>query len=148
MVKIMQLKVRLIDHCGDRRHFMWTPQRLEIGFDFISQLVANGDTLLEVTLTEDNKSVGLPLEAFDGTPFSSVMGSLKEDWEESLRKVDPFKQVRIGSLYTVYEERLSQPLTRIARAKQLRDHVLKRLSHLEIRMDQLQWELQKCKEDQ
>ncbi len=70
---------------GELREFNFQLNKLEDGFDILSRLVAAGETLLEVSLLEENRITPLPVQAFDGASLGDVIGQLEIEWEAILQ---------------------------------------------------------------
>lgn len=76
----MVFSLTILDKEAQYREFMLMLNSLEVGCDFISSLVRKGETLLEVNLIEKNKLTPLPLELFDGFPFTAPIQQLEQEW--------------------------------------------------------------------
>ena len=75
-----------IDPQGRTREFFYQPHRIELGFDVVSQLAAQGTTLIDVQLVDQGIYMPLPIEAFDGTPLAAPIEELERDWTRLLEQ--------------------------------------------------------------
>ena len=73
-----------IDSNNEHRHFSWWFDTIEIAFDVLSSLVANGSQLLKAELIDGDRCLLLPIEVFDGQPFSPVIKELENEWRHLL----------------------------------------------------------------
>lgn len=80
----MFLSFRAVDESGTIRNFSCELAQLEAGFDFLSQVVAAEDTLLEVSIIDQGSVIKLPPESFDGSPLLEAMHQLEHEWSSVL----------------------------------------------------------------
>lgn len=76
----------VLDKQGQVREFRIVLHELETGLDFVSQLVAKGETVLNVWLQEGHKTTDLPLHIFDGVPFRAAMLALYQAGQALVKK--------------------------------------------------------------
>ncbi|RYF62903.1 MAG: hypothetical protein EOO39_29455 [Cytophagaceae bacterium] len=77
----MTLFLIIADEQTTWREFNCELGSLEAHVDFLSQLVASGNTLLSAyLLNEDGSQTTLPLAAFDGCLMSTTFLALQEEW--------------------------------------------------------------------
>ncbi len=82
----MTLFLTAIDQQGQNRQFSCHLDKLENGLDFLSSLVAKGETLVKASIIDDGQTIDLPIAAFDGVPYSAFIGELETEWEVILKK--------------------------------------------------------------
>lgn len=80
----MLFHITVIDKQGQERHFSFQMGGLEEGLDFLSGLVARGETLLKVSLSDNGKETDLPIRVFDGLRFSEFINELELEWKAIL----------------------------------------------------------------
>ena len=83
----MVLLLVVTESIVQRREFLCQLNTLETGFEFLSELVAQGYILLEAYLIEQGKFTSLPIEAFDGSPFQEPIEQLENQWTALLETV-------------------------------------------------------------
>lgn len=145
----MFLSFIAINEEGVVRNFSCQLSHLEAGFDFLSQLVAAGDTLLEVSIVEQGSVIKLPPESFDGSPFLEAIQQLEHEWNSILngsktpsssKEYEEWNQTWI----TVYEKRivkLESTITRVealfrkATTPALINHYQKVLDHYQAQLE-------------
>lgn len=76
----------VLDKQAHFREFMFMPAQLEAGLDFVSNLVAQGETVIKVLFDEDHKLIELPLSIFDGDPFLAPIQKLEQEWQVLLNQ--------------------------------------------------------------
>ncbi|ARK13320.1 hypothetical protein [Fibrivirga algicola] len=75
-----------IDEACEIREFTCHLDKLENGLDFLSDLVAQGYILLKARILDENNFTQLPVEAFDGVPFSTALQQIEEEWKTILNE--------------------------------------------------------------
>lgn len=80
----MVLLLTAIDEEGQTRDFFCQLRNMEIGFDLLSAISAKGHILIKAHVLEDKVLTNLPLEVFDGQPFSDDIRLLEKDWRQLL----------------------------------------------------------------
>lgn len=78
--------INTIDSQGQERDFNYQVDQLEAGLDVLSNLVAQGNTLVRVRLCEEGSSTTLPTEAFDDQPVSLALQELENQWHSLLEE--------------------------------------------------------------
>ncbi|CAN5196636.1 hypothetical protein BH09BAC4_BH09BAC4_46060 [soil metagenome] len=73
-----------LDHQANHRDFSCGLSSLEANWDLLSNLVAQGNTLLTAYVIEDDVRTNLPLAAFDGFPLSADVQALQTEWRTIL----------------------------------------------------------------
>ncbi len=82
----MILFLTTVDQQGQNRRFSCHIDKLEEGLDFLSNLVAVGETLVKASVMDDSRAIDLPVAAFDGMPYSPFIGELEAEWKAILNK--------------------------------------------------------------
>ncbi|MBO0951561.1 hypothetical protein [Fibrella forsythiae] len=72
----------------DIRSFSAQILSLEEGFDFLNDLVGTGFVLVDVRLLDQSRIIPLPIEGFDGSPSSTAIRQLEEEWTNLLKSPD------------------------------------------------------------
>lgn len=67
---------------------------IEANFDFLSGLVAQGNTLVSACILEGANRTDLPLAAFDGAPLAKGIEALQQEWETILSRQNQRPQAR------------------------------------------------------
>jgi|GEM_PF-5861792 len=80
----MMLILSALGENNQIKQFTCSLESVEDGFDFLSRIVAGGDTLLAAHLLENRKQVELPVTAFDGMPMSVAIRQLEHEWQAVL----------------------------------------------------------------
>ncbi|MFD2937798.1 BLUF domain-containing protein [Spirosoma flavum] len=80
----MLLSLTAIDEEGQTRDFFCLLRNMETGFDLLSAISAKGHILIQAHVLEDDVLTDLPLEVFDGQPFSDDIQLLEKDWQQIL----------------------------------------------------------------
>lgn len=80
----MILLLTAIDELGETREFSCQLPRLESGFDLLTYLDANGQTLVKARIVDEGSSIYLPLKAVDGTPTAPIVQELDKNWRQLL----------------------------------------------------------------
>lgn len=73
-----------IDPSNIKREFNCGFTSMEANFDFLSSIVAEGNTLVDAYILEGSSRMELPVAAFDGVPLSEVIRALQQEWEAVL----------------------------------------------------------------
>jgi len=60
-----------------------------MGFDLLSDVVSQGETLLNARIIDEGHSLELPLAAFDGAPFLLAIQELEKEWQTILSEFPP-----------------------------------------------------------
>lgn len=87
----MVFSLTAIDQEGQTRDFFCQIENIEVGFDLLSAVAAQGHILLRAQMLEDNKVTSFPLDIFDGLPFSENIRLLENEWQQILAKPATFK---------------------------------------------------------
>ena len=82
----MILSITTLNKEANHRFFSFYCDELEVGFDVLTNILANGDSLLTAELIDKGQITRLPIEAFDGEKLSVPLKAMKREWQESLRK--------------------------------------------------------------
>lgn len=80
----MILLLTAIDELGETREFSCQLPRLESGFDLLTYMDANGQTLVKARIVDEGGWSSLPLKAADGTPTAPVVQELDKNWRQIL----------------------------------------------------------------
>ncbi|WP_157816186.1 hypothetical protein [Spirosoma pollinicola] len=83
------LLLTTVDTQHQLREFRCQIDQLEVGFDLLSGIVAQGEKLLSARIIDEGQSLKLPLEAFDGTPFLKAIQELESEWQAILSEFPP-----------------------------------------------------------
>ncbi len=122
----MVLFLAALDKEAQLREFSCQLDKLEVAFDFLSTIVARGDTLLSAYILDNEGRTDLPIDVFDGDPFLEAMQEMEKDWQSILSEPlqsDPsqnqyiiqFIQQRVRQ----YETRMTNEKLMIGRLEQL-----------------------------
>lgn len=122
----MVLFLASLDKEAQLREFSCQLDKLEVAFDFLSTIVAKGDTLLNAYILDNNERTDLPIDVFDGAPFLEAMQEIEKEWQSALSEplqADPshnryiieFTQQRVRQ----YETRIANEELMIRRLEQL-----------------------------
>lgn len=65
---------------------MFKIAKIEIGFETINNLVAQGEILHSISILDGNQSLHIPIEAFDGQPILPALEQLETEWQAILRE--------------------------------------------------------------
>lgn len=82
----MILSFTAIDKNDHFRDFFCQIADLEIACDLLSRITMLGDTLVRTQLIDEGNQMELPIDAFDGAPFSESMQQLETQWQEVLNE--------------------------------------------------------------
>lgn len=83
----MVLALTAINPLGQTQEFLLDLDSLESGLDFLSILATQGNMLIKVCILDEYSSMSLPVESFDGQPFSPEIKQLEQQWQQALRDV-------------------------------------------------------------
>lgn len=117
------------------RKFSLSPNEIETGLDFVTELVAKGERLLNVWLQEGTKKTELPLHIFDGMPCRAAMQEIQQVGQALLRNPSRSKSRHHQDLIDLTRKRLQLYESHIASQQVLID----RLKVLQGRAD---WQIQ------
>ena len=81
---MMIFSITAIDKHKEIRQFTYGLSDLATGLDFIHDLVARGDSLISVQLTDPQGVIDLPVETFDAILPSKVLDQLETEWKAIL----------------------------------------------------------------
>ncbi len=121
----MVLFLTAFDKQADVREFCCQLNSMEATFDFLSSLVARGDTLLMAYMVEDNKRIDLPLDAFDGSPFLEAMQYLQQEWQSILAPATDVDAVHYKDMLVLLQKRIRQYETSIS----MHERMINQFSH-------------------
>lgn len=111
------------------RKFSCQLDKLEIAFEFLSDIVAKGSTLLQAYIIDEGKRTELPLPIFDGGPFMVAMQELENEWQTLLNEPALSTPSQKSLLVPLIQQRAQQYETKIASYEKL----IKRLKQLLVR---------------
>lgn len=80
----MILLLTAIDELGETREFSCQLPRLESGFDLLTYMDANGQTLVKARIVDEGNSIYLPLKAVGETPTAPIVQELDKNWRQIL----------------------------------------------------------------
>ncbi|QMW06710.1 hypothetical protein [Spirosoma foliorum] len=69
-----------VNRQGNVRHLLFNHSELEAGFEVLNRLVARGHMLAQAILVDDESTIHLPVEAFDGHWGQSTIQELEHAW--------------------------------------------------------------------
>lgn len=122
----MFLRLVAVDQLGQERDFSCQLTQLEVGFDILNDIVAQGHTLIQASILDENRSTPLPLEVFEGVSFLKALQELEQEWQsllaEPMEDHPSFHQERIQHLEQQvhrYERQIAGIETMITHFKQL-----------------------------
>ena len=124
------------DKQGNVNQFACGLDSVEAVFDFLDEVVSQGDTLLTAYMLdqlERNKRMDLPLEAFDGIPSSIAIKELQEEWQAILTDPEPHEKGPAHDEATIQliRQRLRQYQMRIATSERMVNCFTKLLQRLQ-----------------
>ena len=102
----MVLFLKAIDTKDQYREFNCQFDQLEMAFEFLSRLVAEGETLIDAYIVDKEKRQSLSLEAFDGMSFLPVMNELEKEWQSALNRPTAVPPVGDQSLIELTQRRV------------------------------------------
>jgi hypothetical protein len=82
----MFIALKTINTHLDIQDFSCQLNSLEAGLDVVSSIASKNNRLLEVILVDEGRLTQLPIEAFDGQPFSTCIQQLETQWKLLLSK--------------------------------------------------------------
>ena len=82
----MILRFSAIDQQGEIRNFSFQVEKLEAAFAFLTYVVEQGHALQRASILDGTSLTRLPVEAFDGRPFSYVLEQLEASWQHVLNR--------------------------------------------------------------
>lgn len=110
----MYLFFKAIRTHGDVRTFMFQPDNLAVGLDFLNFICGLGDVLIEAHLADEFSTTALPLDIFDGDSFSEPMEQLEKEWQALLTNSEvPTGELPIVSVVDITSKRIEQTDQRI-----------------------------------
>jgi acylphosphatase len=80
----MVFSLTAIDEAGQTRDFFCQVKNMEVGFDLLSAVAAQGHILLKAQVLEGDKRTSFPTYIFDGVPFSDNIRLLETEWQAIL----------------------------------------------------------------
>ena len=113
----MVLFLAALDKEAQLREFSCQLDKLEVAFDFLSTIVARGDTLLSAYILDNNERTDLPIDVFDGAPFLEAMQDMEKDWQALLSAPPQPEQSPNQHIIQFIQQRVRQYETRIANEK-------------------------------
>lgn len=81
----MFLTFTAIDKFGQIRDFSWWFDSLEFALDVMSSLSGKGKQIVKAALIDNDHLVQLPVDGFDGKPFSTPIKKLEKEWQQLLK---------------------------------------------------------------
>ncbi|AKD56617.1 hypothetical protein [Spirosoma radiotolerans] len=81
----MLLAFTAIDEYGHSRDFSWWFTSLEFALDVMSSLSAKGKQIVKAELIDNDRSIQLPVDGFDGKLFSTPIKQLENEWQQLLK---------------------------------------------------------------
>lgn len=81
----MFLTFTAIDEFGQIRDFSWWFASLEFALDVMSSLSVKGKQIVKAELIDNDHSIPLPVDGFDGKLFSTPIKQLESEWQRLLR---------------------------------------------------------------
>ncbi|HEX9959225.1 MAG TPA: hypothetical protein VGA96_18285 [Fibrella sp.] len=104
----MILFLTTLDRQANQREFNCRLTSMEANFDFLSSIVAQGNTLLTAYLVDENSRMDLPVAAFDGLPLSVGIDALQQEWQAILSQPDPFTLAHREGIIQLTRQRIDQ----------------------------------------
>lgn len=101
------------------RKFSCQLEKLEVAFEFLSDIVAKGSTLLQAYIVEEGKRTDLPLAIFDGAPFVEAMQELEKEWQTLLSEPALSTSLQETLLIPLIQQRARQFEAKIASYQKL-----------------------------
>jgi hypothetical protein len=101
------------------RKFSCQLDKLEVAFEFLSDIVAKGSTLLQAYIVDEGKRTELPLTIFDGEPFLEAMQELEKEWQTLLHEPAMSTSLHETLLIPLIQHRARQFETKIASYQKL-----------------------------
>lgn len=101
------------------RKFSCQLDKLEVAFEFLTDIVAKGSTLLEAYIIDEGKRTELPLPIFDGSPFLTAMQELEHEWQALLSEPELLTSVQDSLLIPLIQQRARQYEKKIASYEKL-----------------------------
>lgn len=80
----MILLLTAIDEQGETREFSCQLPHLAGGFDLLTYMDANGQTLVRARIVDEGNLTHIPLDALDGVPIAPIVMKLQKDWRQIL----------------------------------------------------------------
>jgi hypothetical protein len=74
-----------IDELGQTRDFSWWFTSLEFALDVMSSLSVKGKQIVKAELIDNDHSIQLPVDGFDGQLFSTPIKQLENEWQQLLK---------------------------------------------------------------
>lgn len=105
------------------RKFSCQLDKLEVAFEFLTDIVAKGSTLLDAYIIDEGKRTELPLRVFDGGQFLTAMQELERDWQTLLNEPVLSTSVQESLLIPLIQRRARQYEKKIASYKKLISHL-------------------------
>ena len=102
----MVFSLTAIDQQGQTREFFCQIDKVEVGFDLLSAVAAQGHILLKAQVLDGDRLTSFPTDVFDGVPFSENIRLLEREWQAVLarpvnRKTSPMMNESVDHC-TVY----------------------------------------------
>jgi hypothetical protein len=119
LLLLMMLFLTSVDRENQYRPFSCQLNRLEVAFDFLSDIVGKGSTLKEAYIVDEGKRTDLPIAVFDGEPFLLAMQELEKDWQSLLNDPIISASTSAQQLTPLFQKRVQQFETRIATYQQM-----------------------------
>lgn len=105
------------------RKFSCQLEKLEVAFEFLSDIVAKGSTLLQVYIVDEGKRTDLPPAIFDGEPFIEAMQELEKEWQTLLSEPALSTSLQETLLIPLIQQRARQFEAKIASYQKLISHL-------------------------
>lgn len=100
------LHLTAVDQQSTVHEFSCNVDRLELGFDILTKIVAKGDKLVWARLVDDGDSTALPIDAFDGGSVLEPIRALEYEWKSILAQSSPAVKNHRTDLLTLTTQRL------------------------------------------
>ena len=81
----MFLSFTAVDKFGQIRDFSWWFTNLEFALDVMSSLSVKGRQIVRAELIDDEHSIQLSVDGFDGKLFSTPIKKLENEWQRLLK---------------------------------------------------------------
>jgi len=101
------------------RKFSCQLDKLEVAFEFLSDIVAKGSTLLQAYIVDEGIRTELPLTTFDGEPFLEAMQELEKEWQTLLNEPALSTSLQETLLLPLIQQRARQFESKIASYQKL-----------------------------
>ncbi|GAB3797340.1 hypothetical protein GCM10028819_16340 [Spirosoma humi] len=107
------------DQNAQIRKFSCQLNKLEVAFEFLSDIVAKGSTLLQAYVMDEGDRTELPLAIFNGEPFIETMQELEKEWQTLLSEPALPASILATLLIPLIQQRARQIEAKIASYQKL-----------------------------